>query len=388
MKGLILFLIVVLSVFTIMNLTAYMWVRFMFRPTGMTKHIIVGLFWSLSLVMIAGRVLSSLKGNALSGYLIQIGYTWVGFLFYFVVLGMITGIIYQGIRLLSKLNWINLSVDILQTGFPNIGSIIIGLLVALAIHGALSIRNPKLLTHELVLADGKGNGQALTVVQLSDLHLNRNKDPQWWERIVETTNGQNPDIIVLTGDTFDEHPHELEAFIPGVQALRAKHGVFAVTGNHEFYTHLEQGLSMLTRAGVTVLRNDILVIPEIACIVGIDDPTGIRAAGMDPPDFEAISARIPADLPTIVLNHQPMYIEEIQSLGADLQVSGHTHDGQIWPFKFLNRIVFKYQNGLFQFDDLYLYVSAGTGTWGPPFRIGTQSEITVFQLNAATVERK
>ncbi|MCD4655695.1 metallophosphoesterase [bacterium] len=380
MNGIIIFLVLILCIYTAMNLIAFIWLRFMFRPSGTVKHIFSGIFSLFAVSIVVGRVLVSIKGWPVASIILQIGYTWLGFLFYFVVLGILTGVLYQSVLLMRRFNWISFSDTALLPGFPYIGSVILGLLVAFALHGMFSLCKPVVNKYNITITGIVQRTSPLTIVQLSDLHLDRMKSVKWWENIVDQTNDLEPDIIALTGDIFDEHPGELEPFMPGLKRLSSTYGVFGTTGNHEFYTDTGGGLAMLADAGVMMLRNNGLIIPGVACIIGIDDPTGIRVGKLDPPDFEKLGRNIPRNLPVIVMNHQPMYIDEIKLLGADIQLSGHTHDGQIWPFKWLNKLVFKYQNGLFQFDDFFLYVSSGTGTWGPPFRIGTRSEIAVIRL--------
>ncbi|MBN1880388.1 metallophosphoesterase [bacterium] len=374
------FITIILVVYFGMNLAGFYWLRFMFRPLGTIKIWFNIGFWLLAISLVLGRFLESIKGGWVSAVILNIGYIWLGFLFYFVLLAALTGLLVQGIRILEKTGWIRIPLDAMDSGFPVTGILIVGGLVVLAIAGMCSIRTPVVRNFEICVPSKPSFQSTLTIVQLSDLHLDRLKSVACWEKIVERTNNLHPDIIVLTGDIIDENPNDLTEFEPGLKKLRARYNVVGITGNHEFYINTTGAMKLMRECGITMLRNEGFLIPETAYLIGIDDPTGIGTSDLQPPDFEQIKNNIPTGLPVIVLNHQPVYIDEICHLGADLQLSGHTHDGQIWPFKWINRMVFRYQNGLHRIGNLHLYVSSGTGTWGPPFRIGTRSEIAVFTI--------
>ena len=352
----------------------------MFRPTGIYRIGLITFIWTAALSLIAGEFWVNLGGGRLAAAFLNMGYTWLGLLFYFFWLGILTGLLYWILRAVVRLNWISLPLPIWQNGFPTTATVIISILFAWAVVGMFAVQKPVIKALYISLSGKTRIENPITVVQLSDLHLDEMKSVTWWEDIVQRTNQLHPDLILLTGDNIDEKPIRLHRFKPGLKKLSAGYGVFAVTGNHEFYIGPDQAMALLTECGVQVLRNDIHIIPGILTILGIDDITGIRTANLSPPDFQQLKTRIPPDLPLIVMNHQPVYIPEVQTLNADLQLSGHTHNGQIWPFKIFTSLIFKYQNGLHHVQDLHQYTSAGTGTWGPPFRIGTQSEITVIRL--------
>lgn len=373
------FILTVLAVYLLMNAASFYWLRFMFRPAAPFRTLLTTLFWLAAMLPVIGRIMESRYGSRLSAILLNLGYIWVGFLFYCFVLSILTGILYITVRSAEKMGWICFAPGTLKSGFPSLAWIIFGILAILATIGMQSVRNPVIRKLDLELKSISPLTETLTIVQLSDLHLDTLKSVAWWQRIVDRTNALQPDVIVLTGDIIDEDPDELAVFMPGFKRLKARLGIFGVTGNHEFYIDTNKAMTMMGECGIRMLRNEVYPIADIVNLVGLDDPTGIGVSAAPSPDFGRLAQSIDPDLPVIVLNHQPIYIEEVLSLGGDVQISGHTHDGQLWPFKWINRLVFHYQNGLHRIDDLHLYVSSGTGTWGPPFRIGTESEIVLYR---------
>jgi uncharacterized protein len=380
MNRFVVFISVVLAVYTAMNIMAFRWLRFMFRPSGTLNTGFIAVFCLAALTQPAGQYLMATRPGQTAATILQAGYIWLGFLFYFTLLGILTGFIYLVLRLAMHLR--HTPADTLHAGFPVTGSIILSILVILAGTGMIIARKPVIRNLEIAVPAAMHNPGALTIVQLSDIHLDELRSVEWWESIVDQTNALKPDVIVLTGDNIDENPGRLDRFKPGLKRLSAPFGVFAVTGNHEFYIDTAAMAAMLEECGIILLRNRLHIIPGAACIIGIDDPTGIHTANLPEPDFAGLGRTIPPGLPVIVLNHQPVYLEQVTAMGAHVQLSGHTHNGQIWPFGLFTRMAFRYNNGYHFIDGLHLYVSSGTGIWGPPFRIGTVSEIVTLRITA------
>ncbi|HEX3765905.1 MAG TPA: metallophosphoesterase [Kofleriaceae bacterium] len=225
-----------------------------------------------------------------------------------------------------------------------------------------------------------------TIVQLSDLHTGMTIDRGFVERVVERANRLSPDLIALTGDLVDGHVEELRAAVAPLGQLRARHGVFAVTGNHEYYSGVDAWIAELTRLGARYLRNQRVAIGDGAAsfdLAGVDDysATGWPGHGEDLP--AALAGRDPARA-LVLLAHQPRQVHTAVEHGVDLQLSGHTHGGQIWPWHYIVRmqqgglLAGRYQRGATQ-----LYVSRGCGYWGPPVRLLAPLEITRVILRTA-----
>ncbi len=216
----------------------------------------------------------------------------------------------------------------------------------------------------------------LRVVQLTDVHIGPLIGAGFAEQVVRRVNALSPDLIVITGDLIDGRLAELKPHIEPLRGLRARHGVYCVTGNHEYYWDTGPWLDHLRSLGFRVLHNEHVEIAGAITLAGTDD----RSRSEDVP--AAVAGRDPT-LPLVLLAHQPRTIERAVAAGVDLQLSGHTHGGQMLPWGYLARIYDPKVSGLARFGDTWLYVSHGTGYWGPPIRVGTCCEITEITLASA-----
>jgi uncharacterized protein len=217
------------------------------------------------------------------------------------------------------------------------------------------------------------------IVQWSDVHIGPTIQRRFVDSLVERTNALNADAIVITGDLIDGHVDDLREAIAPLSDLRARDGVFVVTGNHEYYWRASEWIREFTRLGMTVLKNEHRVINRDLVIAGVTDP-----AGREKSDVSAALAGAPGDVFTILLAHRPQAAEAASRLGADLQLSGHTHGGQFFPFNLLIRWFQPVVAGLHRVGNMLLYVSRGTGYWGPPSRLGVGGEITLITLTASS----
>ncbi len=205
--------------------------------------------------------------------------------------------------------------------------------------------------------------------------------------MVRTVNDLRPDAVVITGDLVDGSVAELGAHVAPLAGLRAKHGVFFVTGNHEYYSGVDAWLAELGRLGVRVLANERVALGEgdaVFDLAGVHDWSGRRMPGPHKPDLpKALAGRDPAR-PVVLLAHQPKHAREAVEHGVSLMLSGHTHGGQIWPWTALVGLDQPYVKGLHRSGRTQVYVSEGTGYWGPPMRLGSEPEITRVVLARAT----
>lgn len=220
----------------------------------------------------------------------------------------------------------------------------------------------------------------LKIIQLSDLHIGPTLDATWLSNIVEKTNALYPDMIFITGDFIDGHIESIGDQVLPLKRLTAKYGVFGVTGNHEYYWKASQWVEHLSSLGINMLENDhqeIEVNGKTISIGGVVDRTIRHYHPTIRPDLGAAYHK--ADL-NILLAHQADIAEKAHKVGFHLQFSGHTHGGQMFPFNFLIRIITKYVAGFYDIGDLKLYVSSGTGFWGPPIRTFIPGEITNITL--------
>ncbi|WP_437621073.1 metallophosphoesterase [Sorangium sp. So ce1151] len=221
------------------------------------------------------------------------------------------------------------------------------------------------------------------VVQLTDLHIGPTLGREWLERVVARVNALEPDLIAITGDLVDGSVEELREHTAPLAALRARHGVFFVTGNHEYYSGAEAWMAELRRLGVRVLRNERVSIGDgehSFDLAGVDDWSSRGMGRGHGPDLSrALEGRDPSR-ELVLLAHQPKQILEAAEKGVGLQLSGHTHGGQIFPWGLFVRLDQPYVAGLSSHGETQIYVSRGTGYWGPPMRLGAPSEISLIEL--------
>jgi len=226
----------------------------------------------------------------------------------------------------------------------------------------------------------------LRIVTFSDAHLSSTYRGRRFERLVEMVNAQRPDVVAILGDMVDGEVDELREEVAPLADLAGAHGVYFVTGNHEYFVDTAAWLDHLPTLGVQVLRNERVAIERGGArldLAGIDDRTAERSgvpghrADLD----AALDGRDDAT-PLVLMAHQPVMVEQSRSAGVDLQLSGHTHGGQLWPFDYAIRLDQPAVEGLSRFGGTQLYVTSGAGYWGPPMRVGARPEVTVVELRA------
>jgi predicted MPP superfamily phosphohydrolase len=227
------------------------------------------------------------------------------------------------------------------------------------------------------------------VAQLTDLHIGPTLREAFVAEVIETTNSLHPDLVVITGDLVDGSVEQLRDLVAPFANLDAKHGVYFVPGNHEYYSDIEPWLAYLPTIGIQVLRNAHVTIGAAEArfnLVGIDDEHADRVDPKAKPDLERALRGADPELETVLLAHQPKSVFRAQSKDIGLQLSGHTHGGQVWPFHWFVLLQQPVIVGLARFGRTQLYVSPGTGYWGPPMRIGAPAEITRVVLKSGQRE--
>jgi predicted MPP superfamily phosphohydrolase len=224
------------------------------------------------------------------------------------------------------------------------------------------------------------NGFRIAVV--SDIHLGPLSGRAHTERIVRMINETEPDLVAIVGDLVDGTVEELGPAAEPLRDLHSREGTFFVTGNHEYFVpDTLSWLRELERLGVQSLRNQNTLIRRgtgAFNLAGVNDLAGVSRS--DPPDFDRALAGLAPSRPTVLLAHQPVQVAQAAARGVDLQLSGHTHGGQMWPLHYIVRAVQPSLAGLSSVDDTQLYVSRGAGFWGPPVRVGARPDITVLSL--------
>ncbi|MGO4401244.1 metallophosphoesterase [Achromobacter sp. PAB15] len=249
-----------------------------------------------------------------------------------------------------------------------------------------AVRVPDVKTLEIALPKLPPELDGFRLVQLTDLHASRLLEAPWMEAVVTKTNGLNPDLIVITGDLVDGTTDARAADVLPLQALRARYGVYAIPGNHEYYAEYQRWLPAFEKLGLRLLLNEHVTLTpngQRLVLAGITDKMA-AAYGQLEPDVARAMDGVPATDPVILLSHRPIGAVRNAQAGAGLQLSGHTHGGQILGPHLLTQLANEgYVSGEYQVDGMRLYVSNGTGLWpGFPVRLGRPSEITQIVLRS------
>lgn len=257
-------------------------------------------------------------------------------------------------------------------------------LSGVAVAGALS--SPRIRRVRVPLKRWPKALDGFVIVQLTDIHVGPTLGRDYIQNVVTRTNAQNPDLIVITGDLVDGSVEDLSPALAPLKDLRAKHGVYFVTGNHEYYSGVDEWLVYLEQIGIRTLHNEHVILGDNDArfaLAGVYDSTAHQVHPQHRVDVAAAVAGIAPELEVVLLAHQPREIDAAARQGVGLMLSGHTHGGQIWPFGMLVRLAQPYLEGLALHAGItYIYVSRGTGYWGPPMRLGVPSEITRVELSS------
>jgi predicted MPP superfamily phosphohydrolase len=312
------------------------------------------------------------------------GYLWMGVLFLFTSLSLAIDVyrlasFTAGLILRSDLSAIVPSAK-LSFFIPLLFSVMTGA------YGFFEAKNFRTETVTVKTSKLPDNINKLKIVQISDVHLGLIVREGRLKEIVSKVKLARPDILVSTGDLVDGQINKLEGLEEMLNEINPRYGKFAITGNHEFYAGLDQSLDFIQKAGFTILRGKGITIQEMINIAGVDDPAGyMNGLSKEISEKELLSGFHNGKF-TLLLKHRPVVDRQSEGL-FDLQLSGHTHKGQIFPFSIITNLYYPSHAGI---SDLLngsaLYVSRGTGTWGPPIRFLSPPEVTVIELVNASEE--
>jgi len=288
-------------------------------------------------------------------------------------------------RLLSSFSFLPLLGTTLQAQIWKVG---ICLIIVLISFGSLNARKARIVTLSLEMPLGNPAIDSLCAVAVSDIHVGPFINSSRIRGLVDKINGLSPDIVFLVGDIVDESISAAaeEGLTEELKRIKAPLGIYAVPGNHEYYAGIEDVQKYLSRGGVRLLRDEFVVIKDSLILVGREDIMANRLGEEKRRPLSEILREAPKKLPIIVLDHTPINLEEATSQGVDIQLSGHTHNGQMWPFNLITRLIFEKSWGLLQKENTLFYVSCGYGTWGPPVRIGSTPEIILLNLTLNVLE--
>jgi predicted MPP superfamily phosphohydrolase len=319
--------------------------------------------------------------RAMAAPLAWVAYTWMGFALYLFLFTVISDA-GRGIAAVARV--LPVDPDRRQLLARTLAATVGGLATLVGIGGLANVARGFVVRRVPVpLAKLPKSASGYVIVQMTDVHVGPTLGRHFIESIVRQTNALAPDMIVITGDLVDGTVEQLRDHVEPLRGLRAKDGVFFVTGNHEYYSGADEWIAHLRTLGVHVLRNERVAIRDAFDLAGVDDWSAGRMLEHHGQDVAgALSGRDPSRV-VVLLAHQPKAMTEATAHQVDLQLSGHVHGGQMVPFNWLARLDQPLISGLHRVKDTWVYVSTGTGYWGPPMRVGSGAELTRIELVAA-----
>jgi uncharacterized protein len=370
----LIFIPVVLLIYGLLN--TYIFIRGMqaIPKTSPMRPWVIGFFFFFVLSFILARVLERYTQTWPVDALVWIGSFWLGAMAYFFV--------------------ILLTIDILRcidAVFPFFPAFITGNIILAKKITALSVT----ILVALILTGGRINSafpivktlnitihkkspiKHLNVVLATDIHLGTIICNSHFMRIVSAINSCTPDIVLFAGDIVDENiePVIRQNLGETLGLIKSKYGTYGITGNHEYIGGVEAACTYLEKHSVTMLRDSSVVIDKAFVLVGREDYSSSQINGKKRKSLEELMKNVDRSLPVILMDHQPRQLSEAVRSNVDLQLSGHTHNGQLWPFNFITRAVYDLSWGYLKIENTQFYVSCGVGTWGPPMRTGNRPEV-------------
>lgn len=344
----------------------YIYIRLMQTLSGVSlflRIMLSFLFWAMALMLLVSMLMRDVQiPTSIAKAMFNLGSIWMVFTLYMVLA-------------LTVFDCAKIFVPTIRWGFIYA----LGMTTALLIYGYYNYRHPKIEYIDITL-DKPLSGNEVRIAAISDVHLGNGTDKVALKRYIKLINSQKPDLILICGDLIDNSivPVKQQRMEEELRKLQAPMGIYMAAGNHEYISRIEQCEEFLQKTPITLLRDSIAILPCGIQIVGRDDRHNHRRKSL-----EKLLDRVDNTKPIIVLDHQPYNLAEVDATGVDIQLSGHTHHGQVWPLSLLTDYIYEQSHGYRKWSNTHIYVSSGLSLWGPPFRIGTNSEMAIITIKSA-----
>jgi len=334
-----------------------------------TSYLVVNIV--LFAIMLSNFMLRNVFSDNVAKVMAFIGFSYMIVVIYLLLSFLVTDL----------LRLANLGLHFAPAGMKTfrVGAFLVSLVVITVamLVGNYNFNNPKIVNLN-IKSEKPFQGKKLRIVAASDLHLGVSIDKKMLQKYVALINAQQPDIVVFAGDIADHstEPVIRQNMAEEFRAIKSKLGVFAITGNHEYFGENPFALeNYLKTAGVTYLRDSAVLVDSSFYVVGRDDKMNTKRLPLN-----EILKNIDTNKTMILLDHQPFQLDEAAKNNIDLQISGHTHNGQFFPGSLIVPLMYEVAHGYLKKDRTHYYVSSGLGLWGPQYRIGTQSELVVIDM--------
>jgi len=350
-------------------------------PQGSSlRHPYTIVFWIVACSFIGGRVLERFVPSVVSDLFIWMGSFWIAAMIYFLL----------AVVSLDVLRLVNRFIPIFPSAIRDnyaqakyiVSVSVIGLVGLILLSGHINSLMPRVRKLDIKIAKKAGSLKTLNIVAASDIHLGIIVGRSRFDHIVEKINSLNPDLVLFPGDIVDEDltPVIKQNLGESLKNIRARLGVYAVTGNHEHIGGAERACAYLRDHNIVMLRDQSTLVADSVYIVGREDRAISRFNGYQRKSLAQLMTGVDTKLPIILMDHQPFGLDEAVDQGIDLQLSGHTHYGQLWPVNYIVESIYELAWGYRKIGGTHFYVSNGVGTWGPPVRVGNRPEIVQIRI--------
>lgn len=374
------FLGVVLILYSLINYYIISRLLITLPDNSLVKNIVISVYIFIGLAYIAGRFLDRVRISKFSCFLISTGSYFLAFMFY----ALLAVLAIDLFRLIFYIIGFNIANSFSNPEmFRMVLLIFFAIIIStIAIAGAINVRNPLIRKLDLSINKKAGEKKHLKIAAASDIHLGTLVGKKRTRKLVQMLNSIDADIILFAGDIVDEDVNPVIHYDLGSELLnlKSKYGVYAITGNHEFIGGADAAIKYLSAHGIKILLDEVINVNGIN-IAGRIDRDSARFSGKKRKQLEELLTGIDKTQPLILLDHQPYALDQTEKAGVDLQISGHTHHGQIWPLSYITKAIFEVSMGYKQKGNTHVYVSPGYGEWGPAVRIGNRPEVIDITLN-------
>jgi len=376
----IIFFSIVLTVYGLVNYYIFRTGWFALPSDFSIKLIYTIIFLFVFLSFLAGRFLERRQISWFSSLLVWLGSFWLGAMVYFFFIIVFLDLI----RLINYIfpffpSFIYSDYERTKLITALISMIIVFVITVI---GYINSLNPVITNLDISIKKVVQDVKELNIAAATDIHLGTIICKSRLEKIVDKINSLNPDIIFLPGDVVDEDvgPVIKQNLGETLKKLNAKIGIFGITGNHEYIGGAEKACKYLEEHRIFMLRDSYVRIDNTYYIVGREDRSIKGFTGKLRKPLEEILQDVDKSYPVILMDHQPIHLEEAMRNNVDFQISGHTHHGQLWPFNYITRKVYELDRGYKKMGETHYFVSCGVGTWGPPMRTNCRPEILNIKL--------
>ncbi len=374
------FFAIVLIVNLLVNAYIYSRTRTVFPTGNLAYPFAAGLFWLLALSYMIGRITERMGYMEFAHPFVHLGSYWMGAMLYLTLLFLLADILRGIVSLVPVAENIRFGWN---SDKGRVAVVTLYALTAIILSFGYYFAKSPVVRFQQIVVEKSLIGGPLRAVLVSDLHLGMMISNGRLERLVELVNKQKPDVLLLAGDVFDE---DLGPVIENnlgdlLKNFTPKYGSFAVLGNHEFYGNAEAAQEYLEQHRITVLRDSVVHLKNGVTIVGREDITNEQMNRIRRKPIGELITNSDTNGLVLLLDHQPYNLNDVVGSGVDLQVSGHTHHGQMWPLNYITSAIFTISSGYGKLGETHFFVSSGFGTWGPPFRTNSRSEIVVLDIS-------